>query len=216
MPRESRVESPAKDEELADGLLDGILDDGDSDEDSENADSEEDVDSDDIEGLSDEEEDDEEDIPSDEVPSDGEEGVREQMSKLRMARPAHHGTDGEDGLEEEDEGRNYTVTRDANGGERYVYKEIEPDYDSDESATEATNTIGNISLSYYDAYPHIGYDINGKKIMRPAKGEALDALLDSIDVPKGKRTADVVKVGKLINTQVGLVSQTQLPASRCN
>lgn len=62
----------------------------------------------------------------------------------------------------------------------------EPVYDSDDSdAPEATNTIGNIPLSYYDAHPHIGYDINGKKIMRPAKGEALDALLDSIDIPKG-------------------------------
>ncbi|KAF2120721.1 ribosome biogenesis protein erb1 [Lophiotrema nucula] len=82
--------------------------------------------------------------------------------------------------------RNYTVATDANGNERYIYEEIEPVYDSDDSdAPETTNTIGNIPLSYYDAYPHIGYDINGRKIMRPAKGEALDALLDSIDIPKG-------------------------------
>jgi ribosome biogenesis protein ERB1 len=88
----------------------------------------------------------------------------------------------------DDDKPNYAVVKDANGGVRYVYDEIDPVYDSDDSdaaASAATNTIGNIPLSFYDAYPHIGYDINGKKIMRPAAGEALDALLDSIEVPKG-------------------------------
>ena len=81
---------------------------------------------------------------------------------------------------------NYRVTQDANGNPRYIYNSIDPVYDSDDSDAPATaNTIGNIPLSFYDSYPHIGYDINGKRISRPAKGEALDALLDSIDVPKG-------------------------------
>ena len=81
---------------------------------------------------------------------------------------------------------NYTVTEDANGNPRYVYTDIDPVYDSDDSDAPATqNTIGDIPLSFYDSYPHIGYDINGKKITRPAKGESLDALLDSIQVPKG-------------------------------
>ena len=80
----------------------------------------------------------------------------------------------------------YRVAEDANGNPRYIYQDIEPAYDSDDSDAPATaNTIGNIPLSFYDSYPHIGYDINGKKIARPAKGEALDALLDSIEVPKG-------------------------------
>jgi ribosome biogenesis protein ERB1 len=80
----------------------------------------------------------------------------------------------------------YTVVEDANGNDRYVYDEINPVYESDDSdAPKTTNTIGNIPLSFYDSYPHIGYDINGKKISRPAKGEALDALLDSIEVPAG-------------------------------
>ncbi|KAI4181629.1 MAG: hypothetical protein L6R41_006511 [Letrouitia leprolyta] len=87
---------------------------------------------------------------------------------------------------EEETEPNHEVVEDANGNPRYVYGNIDPVYDSDDSdAPETTNTIGNIPLSFYDSYPHIGYDINGKKIARPAKGEALDALLDSIDVPKG-------------------------------
>ncbi|RMZ83219.1 hypothetical protein DV738_g1299, partial [Chaetothyriales sp. CBS 135597] len=83
---------------------------------------------------------------------------------------------------EEDE----LVEKDAYGNERYVYDEIDPGDDSEYSVPDAeANTIGNIPLSYYDTFPHIGYTINGKKIMRPATGEALDALLDSIEVPKG-------------------------------
>jgi ribosome biogenesis protein ERB1 len=31
--------------------------------------------------------------------------------------------------------------------------------------------------------PHIGYDINGKKIMRPAKGDELDKFLAGIEDP---------------------------------
>jgi ribosome biogenesis protein ERB1 len=122
-----------------------------------------------INEFSDEEEDVESEIDSDEVPSD----IEDKSGKR---------------IEDEDDfdQPNYRVEVDANGNERYVYDEINPDDNSDYSdADDNANTIGNIPLSFYDQYPHIGYDINGKKIMRPAKGEALDALLDSIEVPKG-------------------------------
>jgi len=88
-------------------------------------------------------------------------------------------------------------TLDANGNPRYIFPEIDPTYDSDDSdAPQHANTIGDIPLSFYDAYPHIGYDINGKKIQRPAKGEALDALLDSIDIPEGWTGLTDPKTGK--------------------
>jgi len=48
------------------------------------------------------------------------------------------------------------------------FQRLEAKYDSDDSdALITTNTIGNIPLTFYDSYPHIGYDINGKRIMRP-------------------------------------------------
>lgn len=94
----------------------------------------------------------------------------------------------------------YRIVKDATGGERYEYAEIDPVYDSDDSdAQGATNTIGNIPLSFYDSYPHIGYDINGKKIMRPATGDALDALLDSIEIPKGWTGLTDPETGKPLN-----------------
>ncbi|KAF1816946.1 putative ribosome biogenesis protein Erb1 [Eremomyces bilateralis CBS 781.70] len=89
-------------------------------------------------------------------------------------------------VDENDLELNYTVSTDANGNPRYIYKEIEPGYETDDSdAPDNENTIGDIPLTFYDAYPHIGYDINGKKIMRPAKGDALDTLLNSIELPEG-------------------------------
>ncbi|KAF4464399.1 ribosome biogenesis erb1 [Fusarium albosuccineum] len=95
---------------------------------------------------------------------------------------------------------NYRIVSDANGGERYEYAEVDPVYDSDDTDAQGpVNTIGNIPLSFYDSYPHIGYDINGKKIMRPATGEALDALLDSIEIPKGWTGLTDPETGKPLN-----------------
>lgn len=112
----------------------------------------------------------------------GNEHILERMPDRDAEELAGHAED----VVNEQELPNYTITHDANGRTRYVYDSIVPVYDSDDSDAPATaNTIGNIPLSFYDSYPHIGYDINGRKISRPAKGEALDALLDSIDVPKG-------------------------------
>jgi ribosome biogenesis protein ERB1 len=146
----------------------------------------------------DEEDEDEDDSDESENDEDDEEDIREQIRALKpnhtsktqttSAKEKENASDQDESVTKrmDDLELNYTVTKDANGNPRYVYKEIEPIYDSDDTdAQEPANAIGNIPLSYYDAYPHIGYDINGKKIMRPARGEALDALLDSIEVPKG-------------------------------
>ncbi|BCR86976.1 ribosome biogenesis protein ERB1 [Aspergillus chevalieri] len=123
-----------------------------------------------------------EDIDSDEIPSDRENLVKKK-SGAAVNEPAK---DNDDGESSEEEQINFRIEKDANGNDRYLYDEINPDDNSELSeADEDANTIGNIPLSFYDEYPHIGYDINGKKIMRPAKGEALDALLDSIEIPKG-------------------------------
>lgn len=134
------------------------------------------------------------------------EGVLSQDDESDFEAPvSDQGSDFE-GLEAEDEGHfsdassdksdllapngtnddepNYRVVTGANGESRYEYPEIDPVYDSDDSdAGEQANTIGDIPLSFYDSYPHIGYNLDGKKIMRPASGGALDALLDSVEVP---------------------------------
>lgn len=208
MTRPAPVPSDSE-EELADGLLEGIL--SHSEDDSEDS-GDEGADTDAssiIEGLSDADEDEDED---DDFESD-EKAIREQIRNLNTSDgplqrkrgvPMHEmdldaATDGELEEDNEDLKPNYTVETDANGNVRYIYKEIDPVYESDDSDTEAVNTIGNIPLTYYEEYPHIGYDINGKKIMRPAKGEALDALLDSIDIPKGWTGLTDPQTGKPLN-----------------
>lgn len=76
-------------------------------------------------------------------------------------------------------------TKYSDGTPRILKPEIDPVYDSDDSDADNFNTIGNIPISAYEEMPHIGYDINGKRIMRPAKGSALDQLLELIDLPAG-------------------------------
>ena len=173
------------------------------------------------EGLEDEDEEDEEELDSDEVPSEGDADdtglaiVNGSKSLGNGNGPISHIDLGVGGEESEDnDQRNYTITEDANGNARYLYGEINPVYDSDDSdAPATTNTIGNIPLSFYDSYPHIGYDINGKKISRPAKGEALDALLDSIEVPKGWTGLTDPSTGKpleLSKEELGILKRIHL------
>jgi ribosome biogenesis protein ERB1 len=158
--------------------------------DDEEEDEEDDDDKSEVEG-----EDDDDAINSDDIPSDEEE-VNDAIEKLLREKYADDTEGAKDdgdleakdvqGRDDDDERPNYRIEKDANGNDRYVYPEIDPVYDSDDSDAQGpANTIGDIPLSFYDSYPHIGYDINGKKIMRPAAGDALDALLDSIEIPKG-------------------------------
>ncbi|CZR61171.1 probable Ribosome biogenesis protein erb1 [Phialocephala subalpina] len=195
VPESSDVESEA---EFGDGLLEGILsqseDSEDESDENEESDQEDEEDLDELEALD-----------SDEILSEDGEDEAELNGGLVKSngtkRPQTDLVPGQAQAEDDEEDKpNYRVEVDANGGERYVYEEIDPVYDSDDSdAPVTTNTIGNIPLTFYDSYPHIGYDINGKKIMRPAKGEALDALLDSIDIPKGWTGLTDPATGKPLN-----------------
>ncbi|EOO04326.1 putative eukaryotic ribosome biogenesis protein 1 protein [Phaeoacremonium minimum UCRPA7] len=195
----SEEDVEVSDDEIIDGLLDGALSQSESEDDSDAASSDEEevgFDSEDEEegenGL-----DDDEALHSDDIPSDDE----TDPAKVKPLAPGQlPGLDPPQVEAEEIEGPNYRVVTDANGGVRYEYDEIDPVYDSDDSDAQGpANTIGDIPLSFYDSYPHIGYDINGKKIMRPATGEALDALLDSIEVPKGWTGLTDPATGKPLN-----------------
>ena len=122
-------------------------------------------------------------IASDEVPSEDDGDLKPKVNGTANDRDYQF-----DVQEEVDQRRlrPFKIETDANGNERYMYPDIEPNYDSDDSeAPPDQNAIGDIPLSFYDSYPHIGYDINGKRVMRPAKGTALDSLLDTINIPEG-------------------------------
>lgn len=148
-------------------------------------------------GDSENQEEDDDAIHSDDIPSEEEES----LTKIPPLKPGQvPGLDPENMGDGDNDLRNYRIETDANGNEKYIYDEIDPVYDSDDTdANEPANTIGNIDMKFYDSYPHIGYDINGKKIMRPAAGDALDALLDSIEVPKGWTGLTDPTTGKPLN-----------------
>lgn len=38
-------------------------------------------------------------------------------------------------------------------------------------------------MHWYDDLPHVGYDVNGKKVLRPARGDELDKFLETVEDP---------------------------------
>lgn len=80
---------------------------------------------------------------------------------------------------------------------------IEPDYASDSSDESVVNTVGNVPLEWYKDYPHIGYDVDGKKILKPAKGDELELFLASMDDPESRRTVydDVEKKNVVLSKE---------------
>ncbi|KAL3859579.1 hypothetical protein ACJMK2_009795 [Sinanodonta woodiana] len=64
-----------------------------------------------------------------------------------------------------------------------------PEYEYDSSDEEdIRNTVGNIPMEWYKNYTHIGYDIDGKKLVKPEKADELDEFLNKMDDPNYWRT----------------------------
>ncbi|CAK9295887.1 unnamed protein product [Gordionus sp. m RMFG-2023] len=61
---------------------------------------------------------------------------------------------------------------------------------------EIRNSIGNIPLSWYEDYPHIGYTQDGQKIYRPAIGNELDKFLDKMENPDYWKTVTNLSTGQ--------------------
>ena len=43
--------------------------------------------------------------------------------------------------------------------------------------------MGNVPLEWYKEYPHIGYDIEGNRLLKPQTGDQLDEFLNKMDNP---------------------------------
>jgi ribosome biogenesis protein ERB1 len=126
--RKSRDSDSESDDELGNGLFDGVLSQSEDEEDFIPSDDDEAEDEDEDESGSEgtegsEDEEDDDDILSDDIPSDvdGEEEINKlvkQQEELEITEPGVDPKPKEDDTEE----RNYRVEKDANGGERYVYE----------------------------------------------------------------------------------------------
>lgn len=108
-----------------------------------------------------------------------------------------------------------TIKSDATGEDRTVYREIDPGYGSDSSTEDNQNATGDVPAEWYEDMPHIGYDINGKKILKPATKDELERFLEHTEgeadtVPSKNMQQDV----KLTQDELRLIrrlEQGQLP-----
>ncbi|CAG8563581.1 23228_t:CDS:10 [Dentiscutata erythropus] len=103
----------------------------------------------------------------------------------------------------------------ANGYPRQILPEIDPIYESDSSTENPVNTVGNIPMEWYDDYPHIGYNIDGKKIMKPATSDELDKFLDNMEDPDSwLRVKDVLSQQnvKLSDEELEIIRRIQMGA----
>ncbi|CAG0888891.1 unnamed protein product [Darwinula stevensoni] len=58
------------------------------------------------------------------------------------------------------------------------------------------NTVGNIPMEYYQHFVHIGYDLDGKKIIKPKKKDELDHFLQMMEDPEFWRTVEDKSTGQ--------------------
>ncbi|BFZ12748.1 hypothetical protein BsWGS_15786 [Bradybaena similaris] len=99
-------------------------------------------------------------------------------------------TDSEDSDENESEDDSFNKPRTINNNEDaqdLSNQNNEYEYDSSDEE-DVRNTIGNIPIEWYDDFSHIGYDIEGRKLIRPDQGDALDEFLEKVDDPNYWRT----------------------------
>lgn len=92
-------------------------------------------------------------------------------------------------------------------------KEIESE--SDDSEEDATlNRIGDVPLEWYEGLDHIGYDIDGKRVMRPTQS-ALDELIGETDDPNKLRTIVDPQTGqKIVLTNADLATLFNMQRNR--
>ncbi|KAK8374824.1 hypothetical protein O3P69_009111, partial [Scylla paramamosain] len=61
---------------------------------------------------------------------------------------------------------------------------VRDEYEEDSSDEEdLRNTMGNVPIRWYDEYPHLGYDLDGKQILKPKRGDTLDNFLNRMENP---------------------------------
>lgn len=92
-----------------------------------------------------------------------------------------------------------------------VAKGDEYAYDSSDEE-DVRNTVGNIPMEWYEHYPHIGYDLDGKPILKPPRGTELDEFLRKMDDPDYWRTVKDKSTGQnvvLSDEDVDLIQRLQ-------
>lgn len=98
--------------------------------------------------------------------------------------------------------------------EDVVKKKVKESVDEDNTSDEedACNTIGNIPVEWYNEYPHIGYNLDGQRILKPATADELDQFLSKMDDPNYWRTVQdksTMKEVVLSNEELDIIDRLQ-------
>ncbi|XP_015679427.1 ribosome biogenesis protein BOP1 [Protobothrops mucrosquamatus] len=91
---------------------------------------------------------------------------------------------------------------------------VQNEYEQDSSDEEdIRNTVGNIPMEWYQDFPHIGYNLEGRPIYKPIRSkDELDKFLEKMESPDYWRTVQDKMTGadvKLTDEQVELVNRLQ-------
>ncbi|TDH64827.1 uncharacterized protein CCR75_000594 [Bremia lactucae] len=144
--------------------------------------------------VSDEDNDDEhsETEESDDADEEGDDGFEEQGSS--SDEDSGEEEDGDAELSElEKKTRRFTVDREKEmqkmreDGSLSLASQLHVD-DLSSDDEENVNTIGNVPLRWYEDYDHIGYNVEGTKIMRSNNGDGIDNAIAAKDDPNYDRT----------------------------
>jgi ribosome biogenesis protein ERB1 len=86
-------------------------------------------------------------------------------------------------------------------------------YGSDSSDEEdIRNTVGNIPMKWYDNSKHLGYDWDGKQILKPEQGNQLENFLKRMEDPDFWRTIKDYQTGQdvvLSDADIELITRIQ-------
>lgn len=165
---------------------------------------------DDEEAESDEDEDENEAEPDEEALAKVEQQKKiEKLVEIRKVERVQQATFSEiikENLRQSDDGYLKTLERvdklsvaesDEPGTSGENKKEVEYEDDGDSSDEEdIRNTVGNIPLHWYDEYKHIGYDWDGKKIIKPPQRDQIDEFLKKMEDPDFWRTVKDPQTGQ--------------------
>ncbi|XP_065327438.1 ribosome biogenesis protein bop1 isoform X2 [Pelmatolapia mariae] len=141
--------------------------------------------------------------------SDSEDSVYSGLEDSGSDSEEEEGSDDDDGEEEDDDDKMKEKTEGEVSEEK---KKDEYEHDSSDEE-DIRNTVGNIPMEWYKDFPHIGYNLDGKKIYKPIRNkDELDDFLDKMENPEYWRTVHDKQTGSdivLSDDQVELVNRLQ-------
>jgi len=138
--------------------------------------------------FQDDEEDDEGDDDDVEDDDDGDEDDEELEEDVSDGEIDEH-----DSLDDTDDDENKEESKPKGGswGELAQHQKLEYDVDDDDDSSEdetMVNRVGNVPMHWYKDEDHIGYDVEGNKLMRPATKDQIEDFIAKADDPDYWRT----------------------------